>query len=96
LDALICVNDLMAIGAMDTARNIIGKKVPSELSITGFDGVSPATWEAYQLTTVRQPVRRMTQAAVAMLLERIESPDISPEQRLFAGELLSGRSARLL
>lgn len=95
LDALICVNDLMAIGAVDTARNIIGKKVPSELSITGFDGVSPATWEAYQLTTVRQPVRRMTQAAVAMLLERIESPDISPEQRLFAGELLSGRSARL-
>jgi DNA-binding LacI/PurR family transcriptional regulator len=95
LDALICVNDLMAIGAIDAAKNLFGKRVPEDLSITGFDGVSPAMWQAYQLTTVRQPVRRMTQAAVAMLLERIESPDISPEQRLFAGELLPGRSARL-
>jgi hypothetical protein len=30
-----------------------------------------------------------------MLLERIASPETSPEQRLFAGELLSGNSARL-
>jgi DNA-binding LacI/PurR family transcriptional regulator len=50
---------------------------------------------SYQVTTVRQPVRRMTEAAVAMLLERIERPDLSPEQRLFAGEFLPGSSARL-
>lgn len=95
IDALICVNDLMAIGAIDAAQNLFAKRIPTDLSITGFDGVSPATWQAYRLTTVRQPVARMTGAAVAMLLERIENPDISPEQRLFAGELLHGRSARL-
>ncbi len=95
LDALICANDLMAIGAIDSARINFGIRVPSDLSVVGFDGVGPATWLAYQVTTIRQPVRRMTEAAVAMLLERIERPELSPEQRLFAGELLPGSSARL-
>jgi DNA-binding LacI/PurR family transcriptional regulator len=95
LDALICANDLMAIGAIDSARTHFQIEVPQHLSVVGFDGVGPATWLAYQVTTVRQPVRRMTEAAVAMLVERIERPDLSPEQRLFAGELLPGSSARL-
>ena len=95
LDALICANDLMAIGAIDSARIDFGIEVPGDLSVVGFDGVGPATWLAYQVTTIRQPVRRMTEAAVVMLLERIERPELSPEQRLFAGELLPGRSARL-
>jgi DNA-binding LacI/PurR family transcriptional regulator len=95
LDAAICANDLMAIGAIDSARTNFGLDVPRQLSIVGFDGVSPAGWLAYQVTTVRQPVRRMTEAAVSMLIERIERPDLSPEQRLFAGELLPGASARL-
>ena len=95
LDALICANDLMAIGAIDSARINFGIEVPGELSVVGFDGVGPATWLAYQVTTIRQPVRRMTEAAVAMLIERIERPELSPEQRLFAGELLPGSSARL-
>jgi DNA-binding LacI/PurR family transcriptional regulator len=95
LDALICANDLMAIGAIDSARANFGIDVPQDLSIVGFDGVGPATWLAYQVTTVRQPVRRMTEAAVSMLIERIEQPETLPEQRLFAGELLTGQSARL-
>jgi DNA-binding LacI/PurR family transcriptional regulator len=95
LDALICANDLMAIGAIDSARINFGIAVPGDLSVVGFDGVGPATWLAYQVTTIRQPVRRMTDAAVTMLIERIERPELSPEQRLFAGELLPGSSARL-
>jgi DNA-binding LacI/PurR family transcriptional regulator len=95
LDALICANDLMAIGAIDCARTNFGLDVPQNLSIVGFDGVGPARWLAYQVTTVRQPVRRMTEAAVSMLVERIEQPGVLPEQRLFAGELLAGQSARL-
>jgi DNA-binding LacI/PurR family transcriptional regulator len=95
MDALICANDLMAIGAIDSARMHLGLDVPRQLSVVGFDGVGPANWLAYQVTTVRQPVRRMTEAAVSMLVERIERPELSPEQRLFAGELLPGASARL-
>ncbi len=95
LDAIICTNDAMAIGAMDCARTSFDLSIPSDISIVGFDGVGPATWAGYQLTTIRQPVRRMTQAAVDMLVERIANPGMIPEQRLFGGELLPGRSARL-
>jgi hypothetical protein len=37
----------------------------------------------------------MTEAAVSMLAERIEQPDLPPERRLYAGEFLPGHSARI-
>jgi DNA-binding LacI/PurR family transcriptional regulator len=95
LDAVICANDLMAIGALDAAKYDFACKVPSDVSITGFDGVGPATWQSYLLTTIRQPVRRMTDAAVTMLMARIADPSYPPERRLFSGQLLAGSSARL-
>jgi DNA-binding LacI/PurR family transcriptional regulator len=95
LDAVICANDLMAIGAIDAARHDFNRELPRDVSIVGFDGVGPATWQSYLLTTIRQPVRRMTDAAVTMLMDRIEDPTNPPERRLFSGELLAGSSARL-
>jgi DNA-binding LacI/PurR family transcriptional regulator len=96
LDAVICANDLMAIGAVDAARHDFGRDVPAEVSVVGFDGVGPATWQSYKLTTIRQPVRRMTEAAVTMLMARITDPSIPPEQRQFSGQFLLGSSARLV
>lgn len=95
LDAVICANDLMAIGAIDSARTDYGLSLPDDISIVGFDGVGPARWPSYRLTTIRQPVGRMTEAAVNMLAERIEQPDLPPEVRTFAGKLIEGKSARL-
>lgn len=95
LDAIICTNDLMAVGAIDAAREVYGLDVPRQLSVVGFDGVSPASWASYRVTTVRQPVGRMTDAAVAMLMERIADPELPPEVRTFAGKLQAGGSARL-
>ncbi len=96
LDALICANDLMAIGAIDCARTQFGINVPNDLSIVGFDGVAPAMWASYRVSTVRQPVRRMTEATVSMLVERIDDIDLPPEVRTFAGKLIEGSSARLV
>ena len=94
-DAIICVSDLMAVGAMDAARIDLCLTIPESLSVVGFDGSGPARWASYGLTSIRQPVRRMTEAAVAMLMERIEGGAMPAERRLFAGELLTGGSARI-
>lgn len=94
-DAVICAIDLMAIGAIDAARHEFGLSVPADLSIVGFDGVGPAAWPSYRLTTIRQPVRRMADAAVAMLMERVEDPSLPHEVRSFAGVLIEGGSARI-
>ena len=95
LEAVICANDLMAIGAIDAARTEFGLSLPKDISIVGFDGVGPARWPSYRLTTIRQPVGRMTDAAVRMLVERIEQVGLPPEVRTFAGTLIEGESARL-
>ena len=95
-DAIIGANDVMAIGCIDEAREGFGLEVPGDISIVGFDGVGPARYAAYDVTTVRQPVRRMTEAAISMLLERIENPELSPEKRAFSGLRVRGGSARLL
>ena len=95
MEAVLCVNDLMAIGAIDVARGEFGLSPPRDISVVGFDGSDPAGWESYQVTSIRQPVRRMTQAAVAMLIERIEDGTAPAERREFMGEYIEGRSALL-
>lgn len=94
-DAIVVANDAMAIGCIDEVREGFGLRVPEDVSIVGFDGVGPARFAAYDLTTVRQPVDRMSAAAVSMLLDRIENPDLSPEKRVFSGERIRGGSARI-
>jgi DNA-binding LacI/PurR family transcriptional regulator len=93
-EAIIAVNDTMAIGAMDALRWEFELKIPDDVSVVGFDGVGPASWASYDLTTVRQPVGRMTESAVAMLIERIENPEFANEKRVFSGTLIKGTSAR--
>ena len=87
---MICANDVMAIGCIDAARHTLGVAVPESLSVVGFDGVGPAQWSSYNLTTVRQPVRRMTEAAVSMILERVENPQLQPEKRILSGIMIPG------
>ena len=94
-DAIVCANDVMAIGCVDAARDQFQLRVPEEISVVGFDGVGASRWTSYGLTTVRQPVRRMTSAAVAMLLERIEDPSLEAEKRIFSGIPVVGQSARV-
>ncbi len=93
--AVVCANDMMAIGCMDEARHQLGLRVPEDLSVVGFDGVMQAAWSSYDLVTVRQPMQNMVEAAVSMLLSRIERPDLAPEKRMFSGEIVEGCSARL-
>jgi DNA-binding LacI/PurR family transcriptional regulator len=93
-DAVIAANDVMAIGCIDEARESFGLAVPERISVVGFDGVGQARYAAYDVTTVRQPVQRMTSAAASMLMERIENLELSPEKRAFSGSLIRGGSAR--
>lgn len=94
-DAIVCANDLMAIGCIDEARLSLSLKVPDDVSVVGFDGFAPGQWGGYQLTTVRQPVASMVRAAVDMLVARIEEPWMATEKRVFSGELIEGGSARI-
>ena len=94
-DAIICGNDVMAIGCVDTARHELGLEVPAKLSVVGFDGVEPSTWLSYNLTTLRQPVQMMAQATADMLTALIAKPDSAPEKRVFSAQFIEGGTSRL-
>ena len=94
-DAIICGNDVMAIGCVDTARHELGLQVPTKLSVAGFDGVEPSTWLSYNLTTLRQPVQKMAQAAADMLTALIGNPGAEPEKRVFTAQFIEGGTSRL-
>lgn len=94
-DAVICANDMMALGAMDAARHRMGLDVPEQVSIVGFDGAAQSRWPSYDLTTIRQPTREMVEAAADMLMARVDDPTLATEKRSFSGRLVPGGSARL-
>ena len=92
--AIIAVNDAMAIGALDRAR-ALQVRVPRDLSVVGIDGTQAARLPSYELTTMRQPLRRLATTAVDLLLDRIVNPARPVQIRLFGGQLIVGRTARL-
>ena len=94
-DAIICTSDITAVGCIDAARYDFSIKVSEELSVASFDGVDPAHWRAYRLTTFRQPMHEMADAAVSILMDRIEDPSLPPVTRVFSGTIESGQSARI-
>jgi DNA-binding LacI/PurR family transcriptional regulator len=52
VDALVCGNDVMAIGARDAAVHLFSRQVPGDLAIVGQDGIAMAGWECHDLTTL--------------------------------------------
>jgi LacI family transcriptional regulator len=67
--AIFASNDLMAIGAMIAAKEL-GRDIPGDLSIVGFDDISLASYVSPSLTTVRQPVYELgTRAAECVIAE---------------------------
>jgi len=65
--ALICGNDVLAVGSIMQAR-AHGLRVPEDVSITGFDDIELAEVSEPALTTVHLPHRRMGKAAATTLL----------------------------
>ena len=72
--ALICANDLMAIGVLSYCRRA-GLSVPDDVSVVGFDDLPFASLLTPGLTTVRQPAREMGIAAAKLLLGIVDGEE---------------------
>jgi DNA-binding LacI/PurR family transcriptional regulator len=70
--AVVCSNDLTAIGAMRQAFEL-GLRVPSELSVVGFDDIRLAQYTTPPLTTVRMSQTEIAKLAFRALLNSVES-----------------------
>lgn len=94
-DAVFCGNDHVAFAVIETLRCELGLDIPKDVSVVGYDDVPMAAWKIYDLTTLRQPVNRMVDETVSMLLGMIENSSV-PEGRLeIESQLIIRGSARM-
>ncbi len=90
--AIVCGSDLMALGVIREAR-VRGMRVPEDLSVVGFDDSPLMAFTDPSLTTVRQPVRPIAEAAVSALLRAMgDGSELDPTEVLFHPDLIIRRS----
>lgn len=65
--AIMCGSDVMAAGALEGVRSL-GREVPGDVSVVGYDDVAWAALTSPPLTTVRQAIGQMARAAVVAAL----------------------------
>jgi len=84
---IICGSDVLALGAIRAVRRA-GLRVPGDVSVVGYDDSWLLNCTDPPLTTVRQPIESMGKAAVALLVNQMESVSAHPETLLFEPELV--------
>jgi LacI family transcriptional regulator, repressor for deo operon, udp, cdd, tsx, nupC, and nupG len=84
---IICASDVLALGAVRAVRRL-GRRVPLDVSVIGFDDSALMTCTDPPLTTVRQPIDAMGQAVVDLLVQQIDGVGVPPNELLFEPELV--------
>ena len=65
--AVFCTSDLIAMGVMDAARDVMGLRIPEDLAIVGYDDIEMASWGNYNLTSVHQPIDELIDEIVKII-----------------------------
>lgn len=77
LTALICLNDRMAMGAIQKAREL-GRSIPDDLAVVGYDDIPTAATFSPSLTTITQQAPELGRAAAYMLFEVLDKKTPAP------------------
>ena len=91
LTAILAMSDVMAMGALRAIHDR-GLRVPTDVSLVGFDGIEQADYCVPRLTTIRQNASRLAQRGVDILLQQTAGGDAVHEIVPF--ELIRGESVR--
>jgi DNA-binding LacI/PurR family transcriptional regulator len=92
IDAVFAASDLMAAGALH-ALHRLGRRVPNDVAVIGFDDSLSAQQTDPRLSTVRQPVDAMGARLVGELLAQIDTPGRPPSHVILDTELILRGSA---
>jgi DNA-binding LacI/PurR family transcriptional regulator len=92
IDGVFVASDLMCLGALLALREL-GRRIPDDVAVVGFDDVPLASCANPPLTTVRQPIRRLGREMVRSLLHRLSEPRGDPRPIILPTELVVRSSA---
>ncbi|PFG28133.1 LacI family DNA-binding transcriptional regulator [Corynebacterium renale] len=93
-DAVVCFNDLVAIGFMQQAREA-GYRVPADVMVVGFDNTELTTLVTPSITTVAGPLRSVGRVAAANLMAMtLGTQKILTRPRILPTRLIARESTR--
>lgn len=92
-EAYFCADDLLALGALSAIEEA-GLCVPRDIGLIGLNDMEMARWQSIGLTTIRQPLAEIIEAAIALVVATIEDPGLAPRTRLFACQVIERQSLR--
>lgn len=90
LTAIFALSDVMALGAIRALRDM-GRRVPEDISVVGYDGLVTGQYSLPRLTTVRQDTQQLAQRGVDALLRGI-TRNSPPVHELVPFQLIEGES----
>ncbi|KAA6474005.1 LacI family DNA-binding transcriptional regulator [Bacillus swezeyi] len=85
--AVVCASDRIALGVIRAVQSL-GKNIPEDVAVTGYDGVFLDRISSPRLTTIRQPVVEMGEACARTLLKKINEDGASQGDQFFEPELI--------
>ena len=74
-DGIFCSSDLIAAQALQVAAKL-GRRVPEDLKIIGFDDTAISRLTTPQITTIHQPISEMAKLAFDMIIDTIEKREV--------------------
>jgi len=74
ISAFFAVSDEMAIAVMQAVQSL-GRRIPEDISVVGFDDIKEAEYTAPPLTTIRQDKYGLGSQAASLLLQIIDNPE---------------------
>ena len=75
-EVIVCIDDETAFGVMDTLKDL-GISVPHDIMVVGFDNTNEGKYSFPPLTSVDQPLRKLGEEALLMLLGKLDGKDIT-------------------
>ncbi|MBO7426352.1 MAG: GGDEF domain-containing protein [Clostridiales bacterium] len=89
-DAVVCANDYSAVGLINACK-ARGIRVPEDIKVTGYDGISDALNGFPSITTSRQPFYNSGYQAIVSLVRSFNGEELPREYRIM-GEFLKNQS----
>lgn len=92
IDGIFAINDFVALDVIDILEQL-GKKVPGDVQVIGYDGIRLASERKYPVSTIKQPLEAMAKEAVEMLISVIEGKSY-PLQSILPISFIEGTSTK--
>lgn len=81
IDGIFASSDMIGISVIKVAREL-GKEIPKDLKIVGYDDITFSSLISPSLTTIKQPIEQMGELVIQLLIDQMEQKEVPLENVL--------------